>query len=109
MAGNPKQGPNKRQIKLNKRTENSFEQAVYLLKRENNILFVAHKLKGGNPLWYFGMLALGLMAFGLSFSWLLHIMLFVLPDPPVNPWLNNFLNSMEDGVRIYSISLFLQF
>ena len=94
----PRVNASKRQIKLNQRTENQFEQAVYLLKRESNVLFVAHKLKGGNPLWYYAELFVGLLCVGLSVSWLIHIAIFDAPTVPLNLFLNNLFIAMEDGV-----------
>lgn len=103
----PKAGSRGRQMKLNKRTENSFEQAVYLLKKESNILFVAQKLKGGNPIWYISMLILGIFwyvsvnvlfvyfSFGISLSWVVHIIIYNTPfTGPYNPFLNNFFVEM---------------
>lgn len=67
-----------------------FEKHFYFLKSEYEVLCTAYKLKGGNPVWYFFKLFLGLFAVVISVSWVLHILLFVMPEEPTNPFLNNF-------------------
>lgn len=66
-----------------------FEQHFYFLKKDYEILQVAYQLKGGNSLWYLLKLFLGVNGLGLSLSWIIHIILFVLPDPPIHAFLND--------------------
>ena len=87
-----------RKVKLNRQTQNRFEAAVYMLKKESEVLFVAHKLKGGNPIWYYFLLAMGVIAISLSLTWLIHICIFILPNPGLNPFLNNLFVGLQTGI-----------
>jgi LMBR1 domain-containing protein 1 len=73
-----------------------FKQAVYFLKKDRDMLFTAHALKGGNPLWYFMKLFLGVIGTAISLSWLIHICIFVLPEEPFDPFLNNLFIKLEE-------------
>ena len=77
-------------------TVKKFEQAYYFLKRDYEVLRVSHELKGGNPVWYFFKLVLGVLASILSFTWFLHICIFVLPPEPVDPFLNTLFIELGD-------------
>ena len=68
----------------------AFEQNYFYLKKDYQILYVAHKLKGGNPLTPFAMLVLGILSIGVSISWYVHIAVFVLPARPFSQFLNTF-------------------
>jgi len=88
--------------KMSKRRLNKqllqFEQHYYFLKKDYKVLTIAHKLRGGNPLWYFFKLFLGLIGICLSISWLLHLILFVLPrNRPFSPFLNTFFIDLENA------------
>jgi len=74
-----------------------FERHYYFLKKDHHVLTIAHKLKGGNPLWYFFKLFLGVIGILLSVSWVLHIILWVLPrNDPFDPFLNTFFIDLEE-------------
>eukprot|EP01006_Ploeotia_vitrea_P022926 TRINITY_DN55354_c0_g1_i2.p1 TRINITY_DN55354_c0_g1~~TRINITY_DN55354_c0_g1_i2.p1 ORF type:complete len:395 (-),score=166.08 TRINITY_DN55354_c0_g1_i2:455-1639(-) len=87
-----------------------FEQAYYFLKRDFDLLEVSHKLKGGNPLWYFMKLVLGVMGGILSITWVIHIGLFMFPEQPVHPFLNQFFIELEEvgggGFPLFGIAAF---
>jgi len=94
-----------------------FEKHYYYLKQDYKILYTAHKLKGGNPLIPFAKLILGILAIGISLSWIIHIGVFILPKEPSNQFLNQFFLKLSNvaggafplfGVVAYGIwSLFL--
>jgi len=81
----------------------NFEKNYYLLKKDYQILHVAFKLKGGNPLWYFFKLFLGIIALLLSVTWVLHIAMFILPRESIR---YNFLNKLMTDVSIPGFELF---
>jgi len=83
--------------KLNKQLL-EFERHYYFLKKDHHVLTIAHKLKGGNPLWYFFKLFLGIIGIVLSITWILHLILFVLPrNRPFSPFLNTFFIKLEEA------------
>eukprot|EP00455_Lapot_gusevi_P028580 TRINITY_DN3053_c0_g4_i4.p1 TRINITY_DN3053_c0_g4~~TRINITY_DN3053_c0_g4_i4.p1 ORF type:complete len:509 (+),score=180.66 TRINITY_DN3053_c0_g4_i4:155-1681(+) len=94
----PGRAKSKKQKRVDRKTENRFEQAVYMLKKEQQVLFIAHRLKGGNPLWYYLQLVLGCIGVILSITWLIHIGIFMLPDNPFHPFLNEFFIDLEQAV-----------
>lgn len=65
-----------------------YEKQYYFLKKDYQMLVVAYQLKGGNPLFYIAKLICGLLGICLSLSWLLHIIIFMIPAVPINPFLN---------------------
>ncbi len=86
-------------IRLTGSSQNKFELAVYQLKKEWKILDVSHRLKGGNPLWPFFLLLVGIFGISLSITWLIHIGIFMTPDIPFTPFLNNFFVTMQDAIE----------
>ena len=69
---------------------NAFEQNYFYLKKDYQMLYVAHKLKGGNPLVPFFELIAGILSIGISLSWFIHIIVFILPARPYSQFLNTF-------------------
>lgn len=76
----------------------ALEKHYYFLKKDYQILYIAHKLKGGNPLEYFAKLIFGIICAILSLCWFIHIGIFVLPRKPVYSFLNGFFIILEDNV-----------
>lgn len=74
---------------------NEFEQAVYHLQKDYTLIQAQFHLKGGNPIFHWMKLPASILGFGLSLSWIIHIAIFVLPDPPYHPFLNNLFNELE--------------
>lgn len=85
------------QKRKDKKNMLKFEQHFYFLKKDYEILNVAYQLKGGNPVWYFFKLILGCISILISFSWILHIILFMLPAVPFHDFLNSFFITLEDA------------
>jgi len=67
------------------------------LKKDIEILETAYKLKGGNPIIKWGNLVLGVISIILAVTWLLHIILYVLPNPPISSFLNDFFITLEEA------------
>eukprot|EP01083_Nonionella_stella_P077927 213014_1 len=81
-----------------------FEEGVYLLQKEHEVLQVAFHLKGGNPIWYFFKLIIGLVGFVLSITWILHISLVVLPRHPPTMFLNDLFDALTfNGFALISV------
>jgi len=92
---NPKLSRSKK--RENKSAFKEFEAAFYFVKNEYEVLRVSYDEKGGNPLWYIFKLVLGCIGFVLSATWVLHIVLFVLPrSRPIHPFLNDFFIQLEE-------------
>jgi len=66
-----------------------FERAYYFLKQDKELLDMCRQLKDTNPLWWILKLVLGILGGSISLSWVLHIIIFVLPKRPIHPFLNN--------------------
>ena len=76
----------------------NLEKHYFYLKKDFQLLTIAYKLRGGNPLEYIAKLVGGIIFGGVSLSWVLHIILFILPAKPVTPFLNNFFVTLTDDV-----------
>jgi len=87
-----------------------FEQAYYFLKKDYVMLDVSHRLKGGNPLWYIAKLVMGICGIAISLTWIIHIAIFMLPKPPVDPFLNTYFVALTqafgDGFPLFGIVAF---
>mmetsp|Transcript_48649 Transcript_48649/g.103780 ORF Transcript_48649/g.103780 Transcript_48649/m.103780 type:complete len:474 (-) Transcript_48649:106-1527(-) len=77
-------------------TYNKFKQAVYFLEKDWTKVKVAYKERGGNPLKYMCTMLLGLIAAAVSILWILHIILYVLVQPPASLFLNEWFEKMDD-------------
>lgn len=77
-----------------KRNIIKFENAVRLLKIDWIFLETSFELKGGNPLVAYGKLFLGIIGLIISLMWWLHIILFMLLDPPPTTLLNDLFIAM---------------
>lgn len=67
------------------------------------MLRISYQLKGGNPLVYIMKLVMGLFGIGLSISWLLHIIIFMLPAVPINPFLNQLFVDASNAIPGFSL------
>lgn len=74
-----------------KKTLLQFKQAVFLLEEDaEDFANCTQNYKSYNPLIPFGSLLLGICAFVISIFWVLHIILYMLPNSPVTPFLNTY-------------------
>jgi len=76
----------------------NLEKHYFYLKKDFQLLTIAYKLRGGNPLEYIAKLIGGIIFGGVSASWVLHIVLFILPAKAVTPFLNDFFVKLTDNV-----------
>jgi len=83
-------------------TMHRFENAVFLLKRDYYHLQMSYKKRGGNPIWYWLKLLLSVIGGSMSLMWLVHICVFLLPNTPAHP----FLNQLFIGLSIPDFPLF---
>jgi len=70
--------------------------------REKDILAEVRDLKNGNPLWYFFKLLMGILGAIISFTWVLHICIYMLPEPAANPFLNVFFVYLATAIPGFS-------
>lgn len=74
-----------------KQTLLQFKQAVYLLEEDaEDFANCTENYNKYNPLIPIGCLIGGVCSFIISFFWLLHIILYMLPATPVTPFLNSY-------------------
>jgi len=62
--------------------------------------------KGNGPvilyiMWEYAQLFLGVCGIAISLSWLLHIILYMAPKQPINPWLNNFFTKLDSAFGLF--------
>jgi LMBR1 domain-containing protein 1 len=81
----------------------AFEKNYFYLKKDYQVLYVAHKLRGGNPLVPIFELILGCISIVISACWFIHIAIFILPAKPYYPFLNNFFIALEEGVPSFPL------
>jgi len=60
------------------------------------LLDACRNLRDTNPLWYIGALVLGILCASMSVAWILHIIIFILPKKPLNPFLNNLFIDLQN-------------
>lgn len=91
------------QKRKHKQQMKAFEQHFYFLKNDYEVLNVAYHLKGGNPVWYFVKLVLGILAGSVSVAWYLHIFLNMLWKKPIHPFLNDFFMALSSAFDFFGI------
>jgi len=75
-----------------------LEKHVYFVKQSLQLLIVEKEFRErDNPLWHVVKLFFGILGVGMSFSWILHIIIFMLPNSPLHPFLNNLFIELEDA------------
>eukprot|EP00303_Exanthemachrysis_gayraliae_P002126 CAMPEP_0206000252 /NCGR_PEP_ID=MMETSP1464-20131121/1348_1 /ASSEMBLY_ACC=CAM_ASM_001124 /TAXON_ID=119497 /ORGANISM="Exanthemachrysis gayraliae, Strain RCC1523" /LENGTH=479 /DNA_ID=CAMNT_0053373505 /DNA_START=87 /DNA_END=1526 /DNA_ORIENTATION=- len=95
------EGRHVRRTRANRRTYNRFKQAVYFLEKDWERCNVAYKQRGGNPLVYLASLVFGCLSAVLSTVWLLHVMIYVFPNPPAHPFLNNYFIALDRAFPLF--------
>lgn len=87
-----------------KKTRLQFKQAVYLLEEDaEDFANCSANYQNFNPLIPIASLLLGIGAFFVSLLWLLHIILYVLPDPPVTPFLNAYFQWFDRWFPLFGV------
>jgi len=104
LAKNPGARPNGR----SQRNEyNKFRAAVFILEEDFKRVEKAYN-RGIGPrilqiVWDYCQLVLGLIGIVISICWLLHIILFVIPKPPIHPFLNNFFIALDEAFTLFGV------
>jgi LMBR1 domain-containing protein 1 len=97
----------KKTKKMDRQTQNRLENAVWQLKNEYKAAQVAFVERGGNPIWYWFQLFLGIISAGISLSWVLHICIFMLPRFPPTAFLNSlFIELTIPGFPLFGVFAF---
>jgi len=84
---------------------NKFRAAVFILEEDFKRLEKAYN-RGVGPrllqvIWDYTQLVLGIIGIVISLCWLLHIILYVIPHPPIHPFLNSFFYNF--GFRFWIV------
>jgi len=92
----------------NQRNEyNKFRAAVFLLEEDFKKLEKCYN-KGLGPrllqvVWYYVQLVLGICGIVISLCWLIHIILYVIPTPPVYGFLNLFFVVLDNTFELFGV------
>jgi LMBR1 domain-containing protein 1 len=81
-----------------------FKQAVFLLEKDVDDFQACHaNYEDYNPLIPYIALVCGSLSFIISLMWFLHIVIYVLPDPPARPFLNNFFSWFDSWFPLFGV------
>jgi LMBR1 domain-containing protein 1 len=80
-----------------------FKQAVFLLEEDVDQFQAAADLQKFNPLIPYGYLLLGICAVIISVFWFLHIILYVFPETPFSPFLNNYFAWFDGFFPLFGV------
>lgn len=81
-----------------------FKQAVFLLEQDvEDFQACSANYENYNPLIPYIALVCGLLSVILSVMWFLHIVIYVLPDPPLRPFLNNFFGWFDKWFPLFGV------
>lgn len=92
----------RRQKQTLKTEYNKLKQTSFMLEEQFENLEIAMKLKGENPLLSYSKLILGILVALISFTWWLHVIIFVLANGKSGPpfgFLNTMLTAMQEGAN----------
>ena len=88
-----------------------FKQAVFLLEKDvEDFQAMSVNYENYNPLIPFFSLLAGICAAIMSIFWVLHIFVFIVPDPPLAPFLNNYFKWFDEWFPLFgvlSVALFV--
>jgi LMBR1 domain-containing protein 1 len=81
-----------------------FKQAVYLLEQDvDDFQAVAQNYENYNPLTPYISLVVGVCCCLISFFWLLHIVIYVMPQPPLHPFLNSYFAWFDNWFPLFGV------
>jgi len=83
---------------------NMFNQTVWLLDEEFRNTEIAYKDRGGSIILYYIAFVLGIIGFGLSTTWILHIIIWNLAD--YNLFLNDVFNGLDGVLSFLGVVVF---
>uniref|UniRef100_A0A7S2YMM4 LMBR1-like membrane protein n=2 Tax=Entomoneis paludosa TaxID=265537 RepID=A0A7S2YMM4_9STRA len=88
-----------------------FKQAVFLLEKDvEDFQAMSVNYENYNPLLPFISLICGICSAIMSLFWFIHICIFVYPDPPLAPFLNNYFEWFDNWFPLFgvlSVALFV--
>lgn len=81
-----------------------FKQSVYLLEEDvSNFMAMTADKENYNPLIPYVALFFGFCAVIISVFWFMHIIVYVFPDPPLAPFLNNFFSFFDSWFPLFGV------
>jgi len=84
------------------KTLREFKQAVFLLERDvEDFKACTTSYNEYNPLWPYASLFFGILSFVLSIFWVLQICLYVIPNPPIHPLLNDYFRWFDGWFPLF--------
>ena len=89
-----------------------FEKAFYLLEKDVEVLEALRNINQTNPLIPFFQLIAGITCLFVGIFWVVHICVFVLPNPPIHDFLNIFFIDLEaamPGFPLFGITFYALF
>lgn len=90
-----------------------FKQAFFLLEKDvEDFQAMSSNYENYNPLIPYISLVLGVCACIMSVFWFLHIIIYVYPDPPLAPFLNNYFEWFDNWFPLFgvlSVALFTSY
>jgi len=90
-----------------------FKQAVYLLEQDSeDFQAISANYENYNPLIPYIQLLLGICSVVISLFWFLHLLVYVYPDPPLAPFLNNYFKWFDTWFPLFgtlSVAIFVTY
>lgn len=90
-----------------------FKQAVFLLEQDvEDFQAVSANYENYNPLIPYIQLLLGICSVIISLFWFLHLIIYVYPDPPLAPFLNNYFKWFDAWFPLFgtlSVAIFVTY
>lgn len=80
-----------------------FKQAVFLLEEDIEHFQAAADQQNYNPLVPYLMLLLGCCAIIVSVFWFIHMVIYVFPNPPFAPFLNNYFSFFDSWFPLFGV------
>ena len=81
-----------------------FDKNVEALEETYKTVEIMYRVKGGNPIWPWCCLILGILSIIISLLWIIHIIIFYLAD--VYPFLNKFFTILDDAFPYAAVLFF---
>jgi len=86
-----------------------FKKAVYQCEEEYKKVEIAYKQGGGNPFVYIFAFVLGIVSAILTVLWIVHMIIYMVPRPPIWPMLNQFFEWFDMGFPLFGLIAYLIF
>jgi len=107
----------RRQRSKNIKEFRAFEVQYNIVRQEYKKIEIARELKGENGgtyiLWGYCKLVFGILGSILSLTWIIHICVFIFPENPVHPFLNDFFMALEiafgEGFPLLGVLVFAMY